>query len=124
MTDPEARAFAAEWIAAWNRHDLDRILSHYAEEIEVTSPLVARVIGGSADTVRGKPALRAYWGPALQQFPDLEFKLLDVLPGVRSVVLHYRSIKDLIGAEFMEFDAAGKIRRVVAHYSPGSVTGT
>ena len=26
-------AFAAEWIAAWNAHDLDRILAHYAEGI-------------------------------------------------------------------------------------------
>ncbi len=27
MTESEAQAFADEWVAAWNSHDLDRILS-------------------------------------------------------------------------------------------------
>lgn len=29
--------FAKEWIAAWNSHDLDRILSHYVEDFEMSS---------------------------------------------------------------------------------------
>jgi ketosteroid isomerase-like protein len=33
MTSGEAQAFADEWIAAWNSHDLDRVLSHYAPEV-------------------------------------------------------------------------------------------
>lgn len=35
-----AQEFAAEWIAAWNSHDLERILSHYAEDFEMASPLI------------------------------------------------------------------------------------
>ena len=45
MTEAEAQDFAQEWIAAWNSHDLDRILSHYAEDVEVTSPLVEMIMG-------------------------------------------------------------------------------
>jgi len=30
--------FAAEWIAAWNSHDLERILSHYTDNFEMSSP--------------------------------------------------------------------------------------
>ncbi len=26
-------AFAIEWEAAWNAHDLNRILAHYAEDV-------------------------------------------------------------------------------------------
>jgi hypothetical protein len=120
MTEAEARTFATEWIAAWNSHDLERILSHYAEDIQVTSPLIPQVLGINQDTVSGRLALRAYWGPALVRFPDLNFKLFAALPGPKSVVLYYQSVKNLVGAEFMEFDDGGRVRRVVAHYAQGA----
>ena len=51
-------AFAAEWLAAWNAHDLERILSHYAEGVTFLSPVAARMTGNGR--VEGKAALRAY----------------------------------------------------------------
>ena len=34
MLDREsAEQFAAGWIAAWNGHDLDQILSHYTDDV-------------------------------------------------------------------------------------------
>jgi hypothetical protein len=33
-----AERFAEEWIAAWNAHDLPRILSHYEDDFEMPSP--------------------------------------------------------------------------------------
>lgn len=119
MTEADAQRFALEWIEAWNSHDLERILGHYAEDVEVTSPLMETVLGRGHLTVRGKPALRAYWGPALEAYPDLRFALFRAYAGVRSVVLHYRSVQGLVAAEWMEFDDAGAIRRVVAHYALG-----
>lgn len=32
--------FAIEWIASWNAHDLPRILSHYADDFEMSSPYI------------------------------------------------------------------------------------
>jgi ketosteroid isomerase-like protein len=43
-----------EWIAAWNAHDLDRILAHYAEDVEFRSPFVAKLMGRSDGLVRGR----------------------------------------------------------------------
>lgn len=38
VIDPAfARRFAADWIAAWNRHDLDAILAHYTDDFEMRS---------------------------------------------------------------------------------------
>jgi len=105
MTEAEAQDFAHEWISAWNSHDLDRILSHYAENVEVTSPLVEAVLGPGQVTVRGKPALRVYWGKALARYPDLRFVLYRAYAGPRSLVLHYQSVQALVGAECMELDA-------------------
>ena len=47
MTESEATRFAQEWVAAWNSRDLERILSHYADDVEVTSPLVPWISCGA-----------------------------------------------------------------------------
>ena len=119
MTEAEAQEFALEWIAAWNSHDLDRILGLYAEDVEVTSPLVETVLGPGCVTVRGKEGLRAYWGAALDRYPELRFTLYRAYAGVRSVVVHYRSVQGLVGAECVELDESGLVRRVLAHYALG-----
>lgn len=41
-----AQSFASEWIDAWNAHDLERILSHYDDEVVVISPVALRLLGG------------------------------------------------------------------------------
>ena len=118
-TEAEAQEFALEWIAAWNSHDLDRILRHYADDVEVTSPLVETVLGPGKVTLRGKAAVRAYWATALSKYPDLRFRLYRAYAGPRSVVLHYQSVQALVSAECMEFDDDGRVRRVLAHYAMG-----
>jgi SnoaL-like domain len=107
---------AKEWLDAWNSHDLERILVHYAEDVELISPFVAKLTGGRDSVVRGSAALRNYFARGLQAFPTLRFEFIRLYPGVRSCVLEYRSVHGLRSAEVMEFDEQGKIRRVLAHY--------
>ena len=61
------------WLAAWNAGDLDAIMAHYAEDVEHSSPTVARLLGEPSGVVRGKPALRAYFAKALAASPGLRF---------------------------------------------------
>lgn len=35
-----AEHFAADWIDSWNSNDLGRILSHYTDDFEMTSPVI------------------------------------------------------------------------------------
>ena len=35
-----AERFADDWIAAWNAHDLEKILSHYTDDFEMSSPVI------------------------------------------------------------------------------------
>jgi len=114
---PEAQQFANEWIAAWNSHDLDAILSHYDENVVLTSPVAARLLNDPSGTVRGKAALRAYFRRGLEAYPDLRFELLDVMSGLSSVVLCHKNQKGTKTAEFMEFGDRRKVVRVVANYS-------
>ncbi len=119
MNQSEAEAFAQRWIAAWNSHGLEPILSHYAEGIEVTSPFVAAVMDGREATLRGKAAVREYWSRALARYPDLHFVLRAAYPGVNSVVIEYLSVQHLAAAECMFFDNQGMVARVIAHYRSG-----
>jgi hypothetical protein len=117
LTEERARALAGEWVDAWNRHDLDAILSHYAGGVEFTSPFVVRLLGDPTGTVRGKAALRDYFARGLAAYPDLRFELLQVLVGVQSVTVYYRSVGNRLAAEVMELDAQGQVVRVLAHYA-------
>jgi ketosteroid isomerase-like protein len=111
-----AERFAAEWIEAWNSHDLDRILSHYADDFEMASPYIARLAGEASGRLRGKAAVGAYWAEALRLIPDLRFERVEVLAGVDSLVLYYRSIRGR-AAEVFFFGVDGKVVRACAHYT-------
>jgi ketosteroid isomerase-like protein len=117
LTEGEAREFAQHWIAAWNSHDLDVILSHYSADIVLISPVAVKLLDDASGKVAGREALRAYFKRGLEAYPELTFKLLDVMWGLSSVVLYYLNQKGTKTAEFMEFDASGEIVRVVANYS-------
>jgi len=119
QADDRLRHLAGQWIEAWNAHDLDAILSHYAEDIEFTSPFVAKLTGDPSGTLRGKTALRDYFGRGLAAYPGLHFELLRTLTGVGSVTLYYRSVNGLHAAETMLVGADGLVRRVWAHYGAG-----
>jgi hypothetical protein len=115
-TELEAKSFAREWIEAWNSHDLDSILSHYAENVVLTSPVAAKLLNDPSGTVEGSTALRSYFQRGLAAYPNLHFELLDVMQGLSSIVLCYINQKGTKTAEFMEFGKDGKIARVVANY--------
>jgi predicted ester cyclase len=116
LTEKDIREFAADWVRAWNSHDIETILSHYAENVVLTSPVAVRLLNDPAGTVKGKDNLRRYFERALQTYPDLHFELRDFLWGLSSVVLYYVNHIGTKTAEFMEFDESGKVVRVVANY--------
>ena len=117
MTRDEAWNLANHWVAAWNAHDLDLIMTHYEDAVELTSPVAAHLLGTSDGKVVGKTNVRAYFQRGLEAYPELHFRLEDVLWGVDGVVLYYTNQKGTHTAEFMELSAIGKVARVVAHYN-------
>lgn len=117
MTREEAWELANHWVAAWNAHNLDLILTHYEDAVELTSPVAAQLFGTPQGKVVGKANLKAYFQKGLAAYPDLRFDLENVFWGVNSVVLCYANQRGTRSAEFMELSASGKVVRVVANYS-------
>jgi hypothetical protein len=116
ITPAQVKQLAHDWLAAWNRHDLEAILEHYADDVELTSPFVVQVLGDPTGTIKGKERLRAYFAMGLAMFPDLDFDLIQVFTGLSSLVLHYRSVDDTLAAEVLVLNPQGKIARVMAHF--------
>jgi ketosteroid isomerase-like protein len=112
----QAQQLADAWYAAWNAHDLERILAHYSDDVVFTSPFAVEIAGRVDGRLEGKEALRGYFAAALERFPDLRFEPIALMVGLRSVVLHYRSVKDLPAAELMVVGGDGLVSEVIAHY--------
>ncbi len=112
-----ATQFAADWIAAWNAHDVDRVLSHFADDFEMSSPVIMRLVGEPSGKLCGKAAVGAYWRKALAVVPDLHFELVVVLTGVESITIYYKGTKGRPAAEVFFFGADRKVVKAVAHYA-------
>jgi ketosteroid isomerase-like protein len=117
MDHEAAERFAREWYAAWNAHDLDRILSHYTDDVEMASPLVSLLTGEADGKIVGKEALRAYFAAGLEKYPSLRFEPLELFVGVNSLVLHYVSANGQAAAEVVFLDEDDRIARYLTHYT-------
>jgi ketosteroid isomerase-like protein len=112
-----AKAFATEWIDAWNAGDLERVLAHYADDFEMTSPYIVERMGIVSGTLKGKEAIRSYWAQGLSVRPPLRFELLDVFAGVNSLAIYYRSVtRGRLVMERVEFDPQRRVIRGEALY--------
>ncbi len=73
LSETEARQFAHSWIQAWNSHDLDAVMSHYASEVALISPTAAKLLNDTSGTVIGKEGVRSYFERGLEAYPNLAF---------------------------------------------------
>lgn len=119
MTHDEARRWAEQWVDEWNRHDVEAVLTHFADHVEFCSPVAATVMGDPSGTVRGKAALREYWTIALRSRADLHFELDDVHLGVDCISIQYRNQVGRHVTEMAVFGADGLVVRGWGLYDAG-----
>ena len=87
LTKTEVVEFAEHWVADWNSHDLEKIMTHYEDDVELISPVAAQILKNPNGRVVGKDALRNYFRKGLETYPNLEFTLKDIMWGLNSIVL-------------------------------------
>ncbi|MRR17813.1 MAG: nuclear transport factor 2 family protein [Deltaproteobacteria bacterium] len=108
--------FSADWIESWNAHDLNRILSHYTDDFEMSSPVIRKIEGVLSGKLKGKEKVGAYWAKALKLNPDLHFELITTLWGINSITLYYKGHRGL-SAEVFHFTPERKVAKSYAHYT-------
>ncbi len=117
ISEDKANQFAQKWVEAWNAHDLDRVVSHYTDDFEMSSPFIASFTGEASGTLKGKAQVRDYWQAALDRMSDLRFELLEVCVGVDSIAIYYNAVLGKRAVEVFFFDESGKVCRALAHYN-------
>jgi len=113
----DAHGFTQEWIEAWNSHDLDAVLSHYADDFQMSSPLIVQLAGVPSGTLRGKDDVRRYWEAGLKRFPDLKFELLGTYAGASGLAIHYKGPNGRQSVEVFHFNESGLVTEAAAHYA-------
>ena len=101
--------FGRRWIECWNSRDLERILTLYDDDAEMSSPVIVRRGINAEGQVKGKAALRAYWGRGLKELPDLHFTLLDIFASPDSLIVRYRNERGHTICEYLRLNGEGKI---------------
>lgn len=102
-------ALGRTWIEAWNAHDLERVLTLYDEAAIMTSDRIPAMGFDASGTVRGKHALRAYWGKAFALLPELHFALIDLFVSPDSIVVFYENERGKRICEYLRVNEAGLI---------------
>lgn len=115
LIDPAfASAFASDWIAAWNAHDMPRLLAHYRDDFEMLSPDVIP-LGAPDGVLKGRQNAGSYWLELLAGQPHLTRDLLGVSAGVSSVAIQYRDAGRGPATEVLTFDAGCRVVRDSAY---------
>jgi hypothetical protein len=117
ITKEQALDFAHEWVAAWNAHDLERVLSHYTEDFEMSSPFIVSFTGEPSGTLKGRAQVGAYWRAALERIPNLRFELLEVFTCVNSITIYYKAVLGKLATEIFFINQEGKVYKALAHYN-------
>jgi ketosteroid isomerase-like protein len=83
---------ARQWLTAFNNHDLEKLLSLYAETAEHFSPKLKIRLPETEGLIRGKSALRSWWQDAFSRLPDLEYREQTITANNVRVFMEYLRI--------------------------------
>jgi ketosteroid isomerase-like protein len=99
-----ATRIAQEWLDAWNDHDPERVVAHFADNVIVVSPMLEQLRPKSSGVLGGKREVLDYYRDGLAASGDLKFELVEVCAGVAEVVIVYRNQRGVMVTESLEFD--------------------
>jgi ketosteroid isomerase-like protein len=110
------KEIALDWIDAWNKKDIDRIMSHYSEDIIFFAPTVIKRWGIIDGRINGKEQLRKHFLKGFELAPNLHFEFIDLLTGVDGITIIYKRETGAMVADVIQLDNNGKGKIVKAYY--------
>lgn len=105
-------SIAFKWFAAFNEHDLEKLLSLYDDRAQHYSPKLKVKNPESIGLISGKDALRNWWKDAFDNLPTLKYEVKSLTSNEYRVFMEYiRKVEgqpDLMVAELLMIED-GKI---------------
>lgn len=80
---------AHQWFTAFNTHDLEALLSLYAEDAQHFSPKLKIRQPETEGWVKGKDALRAWWQDSFERLPTLQYLPTSFTANDERVIMEY-----------------------------------
>lgn len=115
MDRAAAERFVDAWCANWCKVDIDAVVSHFAENAEMRSPLALKLT--ESPVVAGAENIRTYWRKAYGRIQSADLKILSwSWDGAIARLTVWWQLGDTRASEFMDFDAAGRVVRSEAFY--------
>ena len=111
-----ARARASDWVAAWNAHDLDRIMAHYSDDVTFEAPTIVRRWNKPDGRLVGKEELRKHFALGLQLSPQLKFIIEDIFLSPSGYAILYRRENGNRVVEAVTLSPEGLVTRVTVYY--------
>jgi hypothetical protein len=117
MTREDAVAHATDWIEAWNSHDLERILAHYAQDVVFEAETVKTRRHKSDGRLDGLEELRMHFARGLELVPALRFQLGEVFMAPSGYAIFYRRDNGNRVIDAVSLNDEDRARRVTAYYA-------
>ncbi len=83
---------ARQWFAAFNSHNLEKLLSLYDDHAAHFSPKLKIRRPETNGFVSGKPALHDWWADAFDRFPELHYQVTSLTANGERVFMEYTRI--------------------------------
>jgi len=97
---------ATKWFAAFNAHDLDKLLNLYDVDATHYSPKLKLRTPKTNGLIKGKEALRKWWQDSFERLPDLHYQPIQFTANNNRIFMEYiRQVPgedDLLVAELLE----------------------
>lgn len=89
MISEENKQIASLWFAAFNAHDLEKLLALYHDEAQHFSPKLSVRKPETKGLIKGKEALREWWKDAFERLPSLKYEVKKLTTDDEQVFMEY-----------------------------------
>ena len=116
MDSAETKKIANDWVEAWNKRDLTKVMEHYADDCELHSPFVVKRWNLPNGNIRGKEKMKEHFAKAFEGPATKSMELLEILTGVGEFLLIFGDKQGPTSANLVALDESGKVKTVKAFY--------
>lgn len=99
MSENPVTTITHHWFAAFNAHDLEKLLALYADDAQHYSPKLKLRQPETQGLITGKEALRSWWQDSFDRLPTLRYEPTKFIAEGDSIFMEY--IRHVDGEEDM-----------------------